>query len=91
MELKAYFSASQLTEMKLGDIVTVLTDDENGNIREYKGQIKWIAADAEFTPKIIQTKDERVNLVYAVKINVENPEGKLKIGMPGELILNGQD
>lgn len=87
MELKAYFSASQLTEMKLGDIVTVLTDDENGNIREYKGQIKWIAADAEFTPKIIQTREERINLVYAVKIYVAN-DGYLRINMPGEVCLN---
>ncbi len=86
MELKAYFSARQLASMKIGDNVRVLTDDENGGVREYKGQINWIAASAEFTPKIIQTREERINLVYAVKIYVAN-DGLIRINMPGEVRL----
>ncbi len=84
MELKAYFSAQQLAEVKIGDEVWVLTDDGNGGIRKYKGQINWIASSAEFTPKIIQTREERVNLVYAVKIIVLN-DGYIRINMPGEV------
>ena len=86
MKLKAYFSARQLAEIKLGDKVKVLTDDGYEGMREYEGRISWIAASAEFTPKIIQTRDERVNLVYAVKIDVIN-DGYIRINMPGEVRL----
>ena len=58
--------------------------DSNKDLKNYEGSISWISSEAEFTPKIIQTKEERVNLVYAVKINVIN-DGSLKIGMPAEM------
>lgn len=88
MELKAYFSGNQLAGIKIGDTVEVLTDDGNGDLLSHKGRIVWIASDAEFTPKIIQTREERINLVYAVKISVPN-DGSIKINMPGEVrILN---
>lgn len=84
MELKAYFSGAQLTLIKIGDKVEVLTDDGAGGIRSFEGKISSIASNAEFTPKIIQTREERINLVYAVKILVKN-DGTLKINMPGEV------
>lgn len=87
MFLRAYITAGQLTQLKIGQSVRILADfGENGS-REYTGTISWIASQAEFTPKTIQTKDERANLVYAVKVAVEN-DGFLKIGMYGEMILD---
>ncbi|HVI45615.1 MAG TPA: HlyD family efflux transporter periplasmic adaptor subunit [Chitinophaga sp.] len=83
--LRAYISEEQLGQVKTGQQVTVLTDQPEGKYREWPGIITWIAAEAEFTPKIIQTKEERVNLVYAVKVKVKN-DGSLKIGMPAELL-----
>ena len=80
--LKAYISETQLAKVKLGQQVTVHIDEGDG-LKEYPGEISWISSNAEFTPKIIQTKEERVNLVYAVKVRVEN-DGGIKIGMPGE-------
>ena len=85
MELKAYISGSQLSMVEIGQTVKVRIDWEETDYREYRGIITWVADEAEFTPKIIQTKEERVNLVYAIKIQVEN-DGKIKIGMPGEAI-----
>ena len=61
-----------------------MIDDTKKENRALKGTIKWIASEAEFTPKIVQTKDERVDMVYAVKVLVQN-DGYLKIGMPGEI------
>ena len=86
MQLRVYLSETQLASLKIGQEVTVKIDD-SANMKSYKGFITWIAADAEFTPKIIQTKKERVALVYAVKVDVKN-DGSLKIGMPAELWLN---
>ena len=86
MELKAYFSGDQLPLLKIGEKVEVLTDDGSGGIRKFEGKISTISSNAEFTPKIIQTREERVNLVYAVKIMVKN-DGSLKINMPGEVRL----
>jgi HlyD family secretion protein len=86
MELKAYFSGNQLPLLKIGNLVDVLVDAGNGGFRKMEGTISWIASEAEFTPKIIQTREERVNLVYAVKILVKN-DGGLKINMPGEVRL----
>lgn len=86
--LRAYISGSQLSEIKIGNEVSVKFDSENGADELTKGKVTWISSSAEFTPKIIQTKEERVNLVYAIKILVENKDGKLKIGMPGEVIFN---
>ena len=83
MQLRVYVSETQLSSIKIGQDVTVKIDD-NDDMKNYNGNIIWIAAEAEFTPKIIQTKEERVNLVYAVKIDVKN-DGSLKIGMPAEM------
>ncbi len=85
MDLKAYVSGAQLSSIALGQSVTVRIDWEESDYMEYQGIISWVSAEAEFTPKIIQTKEERVNLVYAIKIRVKN-DGKIKIGMPGEVI-----
>ena len=81
--LKAYISEPQLATVKQGQAVAVSFDYLEGT-KELPGTILWVSAEAEFTPKIIQTKEERVNLVYAIKISVEN-DGYLKIGMPGEV------
>ncbi len=83
MQLRVYISETQLSEIKIGQEVTVKIDDSE-DMKSFKGIISWIASEAEFTPKIIQTKEERVNLVYTVKINVKN-DGSLKIGMPAEM------
>ncbi|MFT6969998.1 MAG: HlyD family secretion protein [Roseivirga sp.] len=84
LELKVYISETQLSEVKIGQSVSVHIDAHEG-MTAYDGTISWISAEAEFTPKIIQTKEERVNLVYAMKIIVKN-DGSLKIGMPAEVI-----
>jgi len=83
IELKAYFSASALAEIRLGDSIQVLIDSGEEEYRKYSGRVSWIASESEFTPRIIQTREERVNLVYAVKIKVPN-DGYIKISMPGE-------
>ena len=83
MELRVYISETQLASIKIGQEVTVKID-AGDDMKSYKGDISWIASEAEFTPKIIQTKEERVALVYAVKIEVAN-DGSLKIGMPAEM------
>jgi HlyD family secretion protein len=83
--LRAYMTGSQLNEVKIGQVVTVRIDDGAENYFHYPGRVTWIADQAEFTPKIVQTKEERMNLVYAFKVLVVN-EGKLKIGMPGEVL-----
>jgi HlyD family secretion protein len=84
--LRAYITGDQLPKVKLNQHVKVLVDSADGKYRELQGQIEWISSKAEFTPKTIQTKDERANLVYAVKIRLKN-DGFLKIGMYGEVIL----
>jgi HlyD family secretion protein len=81
--LRAYVSGYQLSELSLGAKLKVRID-AGDEIKELSGEVRWIASEAEFTPKIIQTREERVNLVYAVKVAVEN-DGSLKIGMPGEI------
>ncbi|MDV7186747.1 HlyD family efflux transporter periplasmic adaptor subunit [Lutibacter sp. TH_r2] len=86
LQLRVYISETQLAAIKIEQEVTVKIDDSDG-MKSYKGTISWIASEAEFTPKIIQTKEERVALVYAVKIDVVN-NGSLKIGMPAEMWLN---
>ena len=85
LTLRVYFSETQLPSIKVGQEVTVSIDEKEGT-KTYKGKISWISSSAEFTPKIIQTKEERVNLVYAVKVIVKN-DGALKIGMPAEVKL----
>ncbi len=86
MFLRAYFTSSQLAGIKLGDTVTVIANYGGDKRHEYKGVIKWISSENEFTPKTIQTNDSRANLVYAVKIAVKN-DGRLKIGLIGEVKL----
>jgi HlyD family secretion protein len=83
MTLRVYVSETQLSQIKVGQIVTVKIDADAA-MKSYQGTIFWIASSAEFTPKIVQTKEERVNLVYAVKVKVKN-DGSLKIGMPAEM------
>lgn len=82
--LRAYVSGNQLAGIKIGETVKVLVDVSGGGLKEYEGRIDWVSATAEFTPKIVQTKEERVSLVYAIKVGIKN-DGSLKIGMPGEL------
>jgi len=82
--LRVYVSGAQLSQVKLGQKVKVLIDKDEKTNTEIEGIVSWISSSAEFTPKIIQTKEERVNLVYAVKVKVKN-DGTLKIGMPGEV------
>ncbi|MGZ3882334.1 MAG: HlyD family secretion protein [Flavisolibacter sp.] len=86
LNLKAYVTGAQLSQIKLGQQVKVLVDNGANNYRSYTGTITWISDKAEFTPKTIQTKEERANLVYAVKIKVKN-DGYLKLGMYGEVQL----
>lgn len=87
MFLRAYITSGQLTEVKTGQQVRVFADFGEKDMKEYAGTITWISDKSEFTPKTIQTRDERANLVYAVKIAVKN-DGYLKKGMYGELKLN---
>ncbi len=84
LRLRAYLTGDQVATVKLGQAVKVAVDDGKGGFRNYEGKISWISDKAEFTPKTIQTKEERANLVYAVKIDVKN-DGYLKIGMYGEV------
>ena len=86
MILRAYITASQLTQLKVGQTVQVFSDLGEVDRKEYSGTIEWISDKAEFTPKTIQTRDERANLVYAVKIAVKN-DGYIKRGMYGEIKL----
>ena len=86
--LKVYVSGAQLDEAILGDQVSVIFDKDENENHTTTGTISWISTKAEFTPKMIQTKDERVTQVYAVKVLVDNTDGILKIGMPGEVNFN---
>jgi len=85
LELKVYVSGAQLSNVKLGNEVKVLIDSDAKEMKSTTGKISWISSESEFTPKIIQTKEERVKLMYAVKIIVAN-DGSLKLGMPGEVV-----
>ena len=84
MTLRAYINGTQLSEIKLGQKVKVFVDKGADDQKELSGEVYWISSKAEFTPKTIQTKDERANLVYAIKVKVNN-DGYLKIGMYGEV------
>ena len=84
--LRAYFTSAQLAGLKLGQEVTVTADFGGDSRIDYPGRIVWLASESEFTPKTIQTRDSRANLVYAAKIAVEN-DGRLKIGLYGEVRL----
>jgi HlyD family secretion protein len=82
---RVYIDETQLPQFTIGRKVKVLTDTSKGELKEDMGEIAWVASEAEFTPKIIQTRNERVNLVYAVKVRIHNPNGYFKIGMPVEV------
>jgi HlyD family secretion protein len=86
LNLRAYITGVQLPTIRLGQQVKVLIDDGAKKYKEYSGTIIWVSDKAEFTPKTIQTKEERANLVYAIKVKVKN-DGFLKIGMYGEVKL----
>ena len=87
LNLRAYVTGIQLPTIKLGQQVKVMIDQGEKKYKEYSGTIIWISDKAEFTPKTIQTKEERANLVYAIKVKVKN-DGFLKIGMYGEMKLS---
>lgn len=89
MILRVYISGSQLAAVRLGQQAEVLIDHGPEGQESLQGKVTWISDKSEFTPKIIQTKEERVNLVYAVKVEVRN-DGRLKIGMPGEVNFSAQ-
>lgn len=86
LTLRAYITGDQFSVLRLGKRVSVYVDDTAGKSRRYEGTVRWISDKAEFTPRTIQTRDERANLVYAIKISVPN-DGSLKIGMYGEVKL----
>jgi HlyD family secretion protein len=87
VELRAYVTESQLAGVKLGRAVTVTADAGTGTRRAFPAVVSWISSRAEFAPTPIETRDERTNLVYAIKVRVANPGGVLKIGMPADVEL----
>lgn len=86
MYLRAYISGAQLHSFQTGNKVKVYIDSENDKLIEMEGTITWVSSEAEFTPKIIQTREERVKLVYPIKVKVKN-DGSIRIGMPAEVRL----
>lgn len=90
LTLRVYIGETQLSDIKLGQEVQVKIDSRKGDMKSYPGRITWISSSAEFTPKTIQTREERANLVYAVDVKVEN-DGSLKIGMPAEMWLSSTE
>jgi HlyD family secretion protein len=88
LTLRAYVSGAQLTAVRIGQPVTVQVDgaEEDERLR-FAGTVTWVSSEAEFTPTPIQTREERTEQVYAVEVRVPNPDGVLKIGMPGEVVL----
>jgi len=85
--LRAYVSGSQLPSLQLGKQVQVHVDRGGGKLATMPGTVTWISSTAEFTPTPVQTRDERADLVYAVKVRVPNVDGTLKIGMPGDITI----
>ncbi|MHB1223374.1 MAG: HlyD family secretion protein [Gemmatimonadaceae bacterium] len=85
--LRGYVTGDQLSSVRLGQRVEVRVDHGDGRLRSIPGTVTWISPTAEFTPTPVQTRDERADLVYAVKVDVANPDGMLKIGMPADLTL----
>ncbi len=90
MELRAYISGADLSRIAVGSSVEVGVDNGDDGIARLPGRVSWISSEAEFTPKTIQTREERVDMVYAFKVRVANPEARIKSGMPGEVYFNGQ-
>jgi HlyD family secretion protein len=91
LTLRAYVTARQLPGLRLGQRVQVNVDRSEGGVTAVPGSVTWIASKAEFTPTPIQTREERADLVYAVKISVPNPNGALKIGMPADITIVPSD
>ena len=89
MILRAYVTSDQLAQLTLNQQVQVLAEFGESELRDYDGKISWISSQSEFTPKTIQTQDERANLVYAIKVKVKN-DGSLKIGMYGGIKLSAE-
>jgi HlyD family secretion protein len=87
LTLRAYVAETQLSSLRLGQRVQVRVDKGDGSLATVAGTVSWIASEAEFTPTPVQTRDERADLVFAVKVSVPNPGGTLKIGMPADLDL----
>ena len=85
--LRAYITEKQLSQVRLGQQVQVHVDQGGGSLLTLPGVVRWVSSKAEFTPTPVQTRDERADLVYAVKIYVPNSKGVLKIGMPGDVSL----
>jgi len=85
LTLRVYVDGEMLHKVTKGKEVRFFSDLEDGNLFEDKGVVTWVANEAEFTPKVIQTRKERTKLVYAVKIEVDNVDGRYKIGMPAEV------
>jgi HlyD family secretion protein len=88
LELRAYVTEPQLSQVKLGQRVQVAVDAGSAPRKELPGIVSWISSQAEFTPTPIQTRDERTNLVYAIKVRIANTNGVLKIGMPADIALS---
>jgi HlyD family secretion protein len=86
LTLRAYVSGAQLSEVQIGQRARVLFDDGPASQQARTGRVTWVADEAEFTPTPIQTKEERVDFVYAVTLRVPNPDGAIKIGMPGDVV-----
>lgn len=87
LTLRAYLSEAQLAQVRVGETVRVQVDGPDGALQAREGRVSWIASAAEFTPTPIQTREERIAQVYAVTVRVPNADGRLRIGMPGELVL----
>ncbi len=85
--LRAYLSGAQLAKVALGQVLTIQVDAGGDSLRTVQGRITWIAPSAEFTPTPIQTREERTTQVYAVKLAVPNADGRLRVGMPAEVVL----
>lgn len=85
LEMRAYVAESQLAQIRLGQLVTVSVDVSSDDRRSLPGTVVWISSQAEFTPTPIETRDQRSNLVYAIKVRVANRDGLLKIGMPADI------
>jgi HlyD family secretion protein len=88
LELRAYVSGADLSRITIGAAVEVGVDGDEDNIMRLPGRVSWISSEAEFTPKTIQTREERVDMVYAFKVRVADAAGRLKSGMPGEVYFN---
>lgn len=90
LTLRAYVTGAQLSQFKIGETVQVHVDGIDKTLRSYTGMVTWVSSRAEFTPTPVQTRDDRGDLVYAVKVRVANADGALKIGMPADVSLRGQ-